>query len=44
MPAPMELDIRITKKQNEFIKSDAFETLFGGAALWAGVKANLMGN
>jgi hypothetical protein len=28
----MDLDLRITTKQNEFITSDAFETLFGGAA------------
>ena len=28
----MNLDLRITTKQNEFINSDAFETLFGGAA------------
>lgn len=32
MPALMELDLRITEKQNLFIHSDAFETLFGGAA------------
>jgi hypothetical protein len=29
----MELDLRITEKQSEFINSEAFETLFGGAAL-----------
>ena len=28
----MKLDYSITKKQNDFIKSEAFETLFGGAA------------
>lgn len=28
----MNLDLRITEKQNEFINSEAFETLFGGAA------------
>lgn len=28
----MNLDLSITKKQNEFMKSEAFETLFGGAA------------
>ena len=28
----MDLNLRITKKQNLFIKSEAFETLFGGAA------------
>lgn len=27
-----DLDVRITKKQNEFMSSEAFETLFGGAA------------
>lgn len=26
------LDVRITKKQNDFMSSEAFETLFGGAA------------
>ena len=26
------MDIEITEKQNEFINSIAFETLFGGAA------------
>lgn len=34
----MELDLRITEKQNSFINSDAFETLFGGAAPWAVVR------
>lgn len=29
----MELDLRITEKQDLFINSEAFETLFGGAAL-----------
>ncbi len=29
----MELDLRITEKQDIFMKSEAFETLFGGAAL-----------
>ena len=33
MPALMELDLRITEKQDLFIHSEAFETLFGGAAL-----------
>ena len=28
----MNLDLRITEKQSEFINSEAFETLFGGAA------------
>ena len=28
----MELNLKITEKQNEFINSSAFETLFGGAA------------
>lgn len=28
----MDLDISITKKQGDFINSEAFETLFGGAA------------
>ena len=28
------LDVKITKKQNEFMTSEAFETLFGGAARW----------
>lgn len=28
----MNLDLRITEKQSEFINSTAFETLFGGAA------------
>lgn len=28
----MNLDLRITEKQNEFINSTAFEILFGGAA------------
>jgi hypothetical protein len=44
MPALMELDLRITEKQSEFINSEAFETLFGGAAPWAVVKVNLTGN
>ena len=26
------MDVKITKKQNEFMTSEAFETLFGGAA------------
>ena len=26
------MDVKITKKQNEFRTSEAFETLFGGAA------------
>ena len=26
----MDLDLRITEKQNDFINSEAFETLFGG--------------
>ena len=38
--ATMNLDLRITAKQNEFIQSEAFETLFGGAA--GGGWANLM--
>ena len=28
----LPMDISITEKQNEFISSEAFETLFGGAA------------
>lgn len=28
----MNLDLSITKKQDLFMKSEAFETLFGGAA------------
>ena len=28
----MNLDLSITQKQNLFMKSEAFETLFGGAA------------
>lgn len=32
MVALMNLDLRITAKQNEFITADAFEVLFGGAA------------
>lgn len=28
----MDLDLRITEKQDLFINSAAFETLFGGAA------------
>lgn len=27
------LDVKITRKQNDFRTSEAFETLFGGAAL-----------
>lgn len=29
---PMNLDLSITEKQDLFMKSEAFETLFGGAA------------
>jgi len=32
MIALMDLDLRITEKQDLFIHSEAFETLFGGAA------------
>lgn len=32
MVALMDLDLRITEKQDLFIHSEAFETLFGGAA------------
>ena len=27
-----DLDVKITKKQNAFMTTEAFETLFGGAA------------
>ena len=35
------MDIEITEKQEQFINSEAFETLFGGAARWS---ENLMVN
>ena len=34
----MTLDMTVSKKQIEFMKSEADETLFGGAARWRKVR------